>query len=456
MNAQAAVAALWRGVGLPADALGWLELTGRDPVLPSSFAVGTAAQASLAAAGLSAASLWHLRGGQPQRVSVDMRAAAAEFLSERLLRVDGQQPADPWDPIAGLYATADGFVRLHTNFSHHRSGVLALLGCGNDKTAVAEALRGWQALAFEQAAADAGLCVTALRTAAEWQSSPHGQAVSDMPVLIDRIGDGPPEPLPPAARPLAGLRVLDLTRIIAGPVCTRILAAHGSEVMLVTGPHLPSIPVLVMDTGRGKRSTQLDLRTEVGRTALAGLARGADVFVQNYRPGGLASLGFGPAALAALRPGIVAGSLSAYGEFGPWSDRRGFDSLTQTASGFNADERDAAGSDAPRTLPCQALDHASGALMAFGIMTALQRRALEGGSWHVRVSLAATGRWLRGLGRLTDGFTGSVPVFDDCLETTATPFGAMTAVRHSVRLATTPAAWAYPAVPLGTHEAVWP
>ena len=450
-----AAAALWRGAGLEEDALGWLRLTGRDPVVPSSFAVGTAAQASLAVAGLAAASFWRMRGGHAQEVAVDMGDAAAEFVSERLFRVDGQAPADPWDKIAGLYPTADGWVRLHTNFPHHRDGVLRLLGCGNDRDAVAAALAGWRAEAFEDAAASAGMCVTALRTAEAWLASPQGRAVSPLPVRIDRIGDAPPMPPPPAARPLEGVRVLDLTRIIAGPVCTRTLAAHGADVLLITGAHLPSIPALTGDTGRGKRSAQLDLRDAGARGVLAGLVRDADVFVQGYRPGGLAALGFGPEALAALRPGIVAATLTAYGDAGPWAGRRGFDSLVQTASGFNADERDAAGGDAPRVLPCQALDHASGALLAFGILAALHRRATEGGSWQVRVSLAGTGRWLRGLGRVADGFAVAPPDFSDRVEVSPSPSGRVQAVRHAVRMSATPPGWVLPTVPLGTHPATW-
>ncbi len=452
MTPEAAIAALWRGAGMNEDALGWLRLTGRDPVLPSSFAVGTAAQVSLAAAGLAAATLWRLRGSAAQEVAVDMRDACAEFCSERLFRVDGQPAPELWDAIAGLYPTQDGWVRLHTNFPHHRDGVLRLLGCENDRAAVGAALQAWHAKAFEDEAAAAGLCVTALRSHAEWAASRQGQAVADPPLRIERIGDAPPEPLPPDPRPLGGVRVLDLTRIIAGPVCNRTLAAHGADVLLITAPHLPTIPVLAMDTGRGKRAAYLDLRTEAGR--LGALVRDADVFVQGYRPGGLAALGFGPDAVAALRPGIVYAALNAYGDEGPWAGRRGFDSLVQTASGFNADERDAAGDDKPRPLPCQALDHATGALLAFGVMVALHRRATEGGSWLVRASLAGTGKWLRGLGRVADGFAAP-GLGDVTLERRASPFGAVEAVPHAVRMTATPPRWDLPPVPLGTHDARW-
>jgi crotonobetainyl-CoA:carnitine CoA-transferase CaiB-like acyl-CoA transferase len=461
MQAHDVLTSLWREAQLPADALTRARLTGTEPMLPSSFAVGTCAQASIAAAALAAAELWRLRGGQPQQVAVDMRHAAVEFRSERYLRVDGKLPDEYHDPILGTYRCGDGrWVRLHTNFPHHRDGVLNLLGCANDRAAVQAALGTWDAVPFETAAAERGLVVTAMRSFAEWDAHPQGTAVATLPALsIERIGNSAAEPFAPAERPLEEIRVLDLTRIIAGPVCGRTLAAHGAELLLVTGPHLPAVQALVMDTGRGKLSCHLDLRDPDGRAALEALLRDADVFVQGYRPGGLAARGFGAVDAARIRPGIVYVSLSAYGHVGPWRDRRGFDSLVQTASGLNAAEAEAAGHAEPRPLPCQALDHASGYLMAFGAMVALRRRALEGGSWHVRVSLAGTGRWLRSLGRVPGGLSCPDPRLDDVrdlIEEAPSGFGMLTAVRHSALLPETPARWARPSVPLGTHPAAWP
>jgi crotonobetainyl-CoA:carnitine CoA-transferase CaiB-like acyl-CoA transferase len=429
-------------------------------VLPSSFAVGTAAQASVAASALAAAELWRLRTGRAQQVRVELRAAAIAFRSERYLRVNGAPPADPWDKIAGVYRCGDGrWVRLHTNFPQHRDGVLALLGCAHDREAVRAALAGWQAEAFEDAATERGLVVAALRTVAEWDAHPHGRAVPEAPLVsIERIGDAPPEPLPPGERPLTGVRALELTRVIAGPVCGRTLAAHGADVLLITAPHLPTIDPLVVDNGRGKRSAQLDLRDAGPRGTLAALLREADVFVQGYRPGGLAALGFGPEDAARLRPGVVYGSLSAYGHRGPWAAKRGFDSLVQTAGGFNAAEAEAAGSDTPRPLPCQALDHAAGYLLAFGAMAALHRRVSQGGSWHVRVSLARTAHWLRGLGRVPDGLACPDPAFEDVqahLEQLPSGFGRLTVVREPGQLSETPPHWTRPAVPLGSHPPVW-
>jgi len=215
---------------------------------------------------------------------------------------------------------------------------------------------------------------------------------------------------------------------------------------------------LVMDNGRGKLSTFIDLRKESARETLNGLAREADVFVQGYRPGAVKGNGFGPEEVARLRPGIVYVSLCAYGHEGPWAHRRGFDSLVQNANGMNHAEAEAADAKQPKPLPCQAIDHASGYLMAFGAMTALARRANEGGSWHVRLSLAQTGQWLRGLGRI-DGLGYPDPGFDivqDRLEQKDSGFGRLTTVRHAATMSETPPRWARPSVPLGTHQPEWP
>ena len=456
---------LWRDAGGEAAALDAVTLAGGETALPSSFAVGTAARSSIAAVALAAREIGRERGGPAQAVTVDMRHAAIEFRSERYLRVDGRAAPDPWDRIAGLYATGDGgHVRLHTNFVHHRDGVLALLGCAYERAAVAAALARWNAFDFEQAAAERGLVVAALRDFAAWDASAQGEALAREPLIrLTRLDHSAARALPPLApgrRPLDGVRVLDLTRIIAGPVATRTLAAHGAEVLLVTAAHLPAIEPLVIDTGRGKRSTRLDLRRREGADALRALVCEADVFVQGYRPGALAALGFDAAALARERPGIVVASLNAYGTEGPWASRRGFDSLVQTASGFNVAEAQAAGDPSkPRVLPAQALDHASGYLLALGVLQALRRRAREGGAWHVQVSLARTGLWLRSLPRLgAQGFAAPDPSYDDVtdlLEQSDSPFGRLTAVRHAGRLSGTPPGWSRPAVPLGSDAPRW-
>ncbi len=461
MNSRQVLAGLWTEARLPADALDDIYLTGRDPVLPSSFAVGTAAQVSVAAAALAAATVWRQRGGQRQLVSVDMRHAATEFLSEHWMSIVGSAPEDPWDRIAGAYQCGDGrWVRLHTNFPHHRDGMLRLLGCDYDRAAVAAALQTWTAFDLEDAAAANGLCASAMRSFAEWDAHPQGQAVPTQPVVrITRIGDAPARGLPPGPRPLSGVRVLDLTRVIAGPVCGRTLAAHGADVLALASPHVPNLPRLIVDTGRGKLSADLDLTHPAGRARLEDLLGGADIFVQGYRPGAIAAHGFAPQDAARIRPGIIYVSLSAYGHVGPWSGRRGFDSLVQTASGFNHAEAEAAGQAGPKPLPAQALDHGSGYLLAFGALTALLHRMTEGGSWHVQVSLARTGRWIRDLGRVPNGLSVPMPTRDDTadlMEESESGFGRLRAVRHSAVLALTPPRWDRPCVPLGTNPPAWP
>jgi crotonobetainyl-CoA:carnitine CoA-transferase CaiB-like acyl-CoA transferase len=278
---------------------------------------------------------------------------------------------------------------------------------------------------------------------------------------IERIGDAEPLALPPLGDdqpPLAGLRVLDLTRILAGPVGGRALAAYGADVLLVNSPVLPNIAAIA-DTSRGKLSAHVDLRSDDGQATLQCLIADAHVFVQGYRPGGMADLGFGPDALARLRPGIVCVSLSAYGTQGPWASRRGFDSLVQTAMGFNQAEGEAKGDGQPRPMPMQILDEATGYLIAFGAAAALWRQQREGGSWHVQVSLAQTGQWLRSLGRVPGGLDVPKPGIAELapfIETGASGFGELQAMRHSAELARTPAAWRRPSMPPGTHPAQWP
>ena len=461
MTPRDALAEIWQLGGGEPEALADVALTGAEPALPSSFAVGTMAQATIAASALAAAEVWRARGGGRQKVAVDMRQAAIEYRSERYMRVPGVD-LRIWDKVAGVYRTGDGrFVRLHTNFPHHRAGMLALLGADYERASVAQKLEGWQGEAFETAAAERGLVATMMRTPEEWASHGQGKAVAALPLFeVIRIGDAPPRPMKAGKRPLEGVRVLDLTRVIAGPVCGRTLAAHGADVLQVAGPKLPFAAQLVMDTGRGKRATFIELTEAAGRETLRGLAKSADVFVQGYRPGAIAGHGFAPEQLAELSPGIVCVSLSAYGHEGPWSGRRGFDSLVQNANGLNDAEARAAGvPEGPKELPAQALDHGSGYLLAAGAMMALKRQREEGGSWLVRVSLAQTGHWFWRLGRLgSAGLKAPEPSAEEVavlLETRPSGFGEMTAVRHTARMSLTPPVWTLPSVPLGTHPATW-
>ena len=456
---------IWTSVGGAAAALERVRLTGEEPQLPSSFRVAVAAQVIVAAAGLAAVEIWRQRSGQAQNVTVDMRHAVVECRSERYLRVDDKPPPPAWDAIAGVYRTGDGrFVRCHTNFPHHRDAVCKVLNCKPEREAVQAALMQWEGEAFETAAYAAGGVVSLMRSYDEWSALPQARALAELPLIsIEKIGEAPPKPWPDLRsegnRPLAGLRVLDLSRVIAGPVAGRTLAAHGADVLLVAGPTLPAIPWLTIDTGRGKLTTFIELKSEEGRGELRKLLAEADVFSQGYRPHALASLGLAPEDAAKISPGIISVTLSAYGHAGPWAGRRGFDSLVQTATGFNHAEGVAADIDGPKELPAQMLDHATGYLMAFGAMMAKARQSREGGSWHVRVSLAQTGRWLWNLGRLTDGLRCEDLTSEQVgpfLAEMPSGFGVLKAVTHSAVLSETPAFWARPAMPLGHHPPQWP
>lgn len=437
-------------------AAGACTLTGEAPLLRSSFRVGEAALATTSVAARAATAVGRLRGIETG-CSVDLAAAERECTG--WFQIDGKTPPT-WAPVSGLYPCRDGFVRIHANFDHHREGALQLLGLppGNETSAeqVADALASWSATAFEDAAAASKLVVSAARTFDEWDAHPHAEFAAAGPLVdIERIGDAEPLALPACtARPLDGIRILDLTRILAGPVCGRTLASYGGDVMLVNGPHLPNIDALA-DTSRGKRSALLDLRDEGDREQLRRLVSEAHVFIEGYRPGGLATLGFAPEALAEFRPGIVAVSLSAYGSEGPWSDRRGFDSLVQTATGFNHAEAQAFGSDKPKPMPVQILDYASGFLMAFGAQVALARQQTEGGSWRVRVSLARTAHWLREL-RQVEPQQSTAPLdAASAVQTFESGFGRLDAMPHAAQFSTFDSGNVLPSVKPGTHPPDW-
>jgi crotonobetainyl-CoA:carnitine CoA-transferase CaiB-like acyl-CoA transferase len=456
---------LWSLAGCSPDVLEQIRFEGADPGLPSVYRVGTLASATIGASALAAARCYQMRKGRAQRVEVSMRRALVAFRSERYLRIDEGPAPELRDPLTGFFETRDGrWIQLHANFAHHRDGILKVLSGANDRATVVDAIRGWEGAALDRALADAGLCAALIRSPGEWAAEEQAAAIAALPLFeIERIGDAPPVPIgrnesASEHRPLAGTRVLDLSRIIAGPVAGRTLAQHGAEVLLINGPHLPNIAPLVIDNGRGKRSAILDLRDASGRDALRGLAGDADVFLQAYRPGALAAHAFGLEDLARIKPGIVYVSVCAYGHTGPWAQRRGFDSLVQSASGIAWTEREAALAAMPKHLPCQALDHATGYLAAFGAMAALLRRAQEGGSWHVRVSLAQTGRWLQSFGTIDEGWRAPDVSLDDvrdALQTMASPFGSVLATAPAESMSETPPYFERAPVPIGTDEPRW-
>src|SRR5690348_1863828 len=422
--------------GLPQSLASDVSFSGADPVFPTPYQIGSAGAAALAAVGLAVSDLWSLRTGRKQEVRVDVRAAAASLRSARYLRIGGKPPPNPWDPLSGYYPVRDGrWVSIHSNFPNHRDAAMKVLGAGLDREAAEQASRKWDGLALEDAIHAAGGCAGLARTAAEWAAHPHSLGVAREPLIeIRKIADSKPERLSVQSRPLSRIRVLDLTRVLAGPTCARTLAEHGADVLKITAAHLPDSGPTEIDTGIGKLAAHLDLRTAEGKKQLQELLKEGDVFSQSYRPGALAGRGFPPEEAAKLRPGIVFVTLSAWGTQGPWSARRGFDSIVQTVSGMAVAQT--GGSDPaqkPKLMPVSAIDYVSGYLMAYGSLVALARRAREGGSWLVRVSLARTGKWIVDRGF----FEGFLEVPEDLpahalgklLEERDTPYGRITHLR---------------------------
>ena len=430
---------------------------GSDPVFRTPWRIAEAGAGALGAVALAVSDLWRLRTGKPQTASVDRRAAAASLRSNTYVRRNGERPV-AWDPLTGHYPTRDGrHVFIHTNHPHHRAGALRIAGAVDDsKEALAAAVATWDGLALEEAIA-AGNCVGGLtRNREEWTAHPHGVAIANLPLIdLVKIGEAPVRPLLKGDRPLSGVRVLDLTRVLAGPTSGRVLAENGADVLHVAAPHLPYQAELLMDTGHGKRCAWIDLRDSAGVETLRALIGDADIFTQGYRPGTLAKRGFAPEQVAALRPGIVCVSICAYGHDGPWASRRGFDSIVQNVTGLAATQGSL---DAPRNLPVQALDYIAGYLGALGAMVALARRVEQGGSWLVRVSLAQVAHWLASLGTV-DATAGMAdlpdPELAKLLMESDGPFGHLRHLKPVIQLNETPAFYAKPAEPLGTSPARW-
>lgn len=447
--------------GLPRSTGERVTITGDDPVLPTRYRIGTAGAGVLAATGVAASELWRIKTGRTQTVAVDVPAAAISLRSGRYLSIAGKPADRDFAPLMRFYPTRDGrWLFLHTNFPNLRDQALALLGARDDLASVTAAIGQGDGEALETMLHDGGACAAFVRTHAEWDRHPHAQAISLLPAVeITRIGDAPPRPLPFGERPLSGVRVLDLTRVIAGPTCARTLAEHGADVLKITRAGLADSGQLDLDTGIGKLSARLDLREADQHARLRELASTADVFSQSYRPGTLAARGFSPEALAELRPGMVYVTLSAWGHAGQWQHRRGYDTVVQAATGMAEASGGAAG---PKHLPVSAIDYVGGNLMAYGAMVALLRRATEGGSWLVRASLATTGRWIVQRGVLDDAAWRTAPedlpaarIARMTTEVDA-PDGRIRYLSPIVQMSETPARWARPPVPLGYHPAAWP
>ncbi|KPA92748.1 CoA transferase [Pseudomonas sp. RHF3.3-3] len=438
-----------------------LELPASTPdftesgALPSAFAVTELASASLAAVGEAVAELLRQQTGQNPGVSVDRRLASFWFASS--LRPIGWNLPEPWDPIAGDYATADGWIRLHTNAPHHRAAAERVLGPAGDRAVMAELVARWNKGELEQAIVDSGGCAAEMRTWDDWKNHPQGLAVN-AEALIQRSTDDDPHPRAwsgSTTQPLAGVRVLDLTRILAGPVASRMLAGLGAEVLRIDPPHWEE-PSLVPEVTRGKRCARLDLHDSADRRVFDRLLGEADILLHGYRADALERLGYAAQHRRQLSPGLIDVSLNAYGWSGPWRNRRGFDSLVQMSCGIAQAGMHWKPAQVPTPLPVQALDHGTGYLMAATAIRALTERLHSGRGGSARLSLARTAKLLLEQGTAHDPQPLRRETSRDrstWVEYTA--WGPAHRLIPPLNIEGTPLHWRLPATKLGKHPPQW-
>ncbi len=447
-----AIASIWAACGGAPASLAGLQVTGAGD-LPSVFAVSDLAAATVGVAGLAVAELLAARHGAAPRVAADRRLASFWFGSS--IRPDGWSMSE-FEPLTGDYQAADGWIRLHVNAPHHRAATLAVLDCPADRAGVTAAVRRWNATALEDAVVGHGGCAAVMRDCAAWAAHPQGSAVMAEPLLHVQPGEVGTAPgwNVPAERPLQGVRVLDLTRVIAGPVSTRFLAGFGAEVLRIDPPHWDE-PAVVPDMVLGKRCARLDLRLPADRDIFEGLLRQADVMVHGYRSDALERLGLGAARRRELRPSLVDVALDAYGWTGPWRARRGFDSLVQMSSGIADAGMRQLQRDRPTPLPVQALDHATGYLLAAAVVRGLTRRLTHGAGSTMRTSLARMAAQLVGMqpGAQTALAPETAEDIGDRVE--ITDWGPAHRVKPPCHVDGAPMHWDRPATDLGTARPAW-
>jgi crotonobetainyl-CoA:carnitine CoA-transferase CaiB-like acyl-CoA transferase len=439
----------------PADALMHITVQGSGE-LTSAFPVADFAAEAIATAGVAVAQLLKVQSDCAPEVVVDRRLASLWF-GWSIHPVGWTLPA-AWDSIAGDYATRDGWIRLHTNAPHHKAAALAVLQCADDKSAVAGVVANWDAEELETAIVERKGCAAAMRTCNEWKFHPQGKAVASEPLIaLSSIAAsfGPSAWQPEEAGPLAGLKVLDLTRVLAGPVATRFLAGYGADVLRIDPPGWNE-PALIPEVTLGKRCARLDLETQQGREIFEQLLLQADVLVHGYRPGALDQLGYTESARRAINPGLIDVSLDAYGWSGPWQGRRGFDSLVQMSSGIAHAGMQYKQADRPVPLPVQALDQATGYLMAAAVVRSLIWRITENRATTARLSLARTAQSLIDVPRTAsaaEGLAASSSDFSALLE--QTEWGPAKRCRSPVSVGGAALAWRRPASILGSAEPRW-
>ncbi|WP_252090732.1 CoA transferase [Pseudomonas sp. MWU13-3659] len=422
--------------------------------LPSVFAVTGLASASIAAAGLALANLLQGQRDSCPLVRVDRRLASFWFATS--LRPQGWEPPPLWDAIAGDYPARDGWIRLHTNAAHHRAAALSVLGSVSDRASVTKRVAQWDADTLEAAVVEAGGCAARMRGWLEWSEHPQGRAVNAEPLILRETFAGPRQPWHGSeARPLAGIKVLDLTRILAGPIATRLLAGFGADVLRIDPPGWKE-PAVAAEVTLGKRCAHLDLHTCEGRRIFEQLLAEADVLVHGYRADALERLGLGAERRRQLNPGLIDVSLNAYGWSGPWKDRRGFDSLVQMSSGIARAGMRWQQADRPVPLPVQALDHGTGYLMAAEAIRALGERLRNGQGCRSRLSLARTAKLLVEHGTMDEDLPLAPESTDDHdPHVEHTPWGDARRIKGPLKVGGARLSWALGACELGSSKANW-
>ena len=423
--------------------------------LPSTFAVTDLASASIGAAGQAVAQLIQQQTGRLPSISVDRRLASFWFSSS--IRPIGWDVPPLWDPVAGDYASADGWIRLHTNAPHHRAAAERVLGTVVDRSEMAVNVAKWKAAELEQAIVDEGGCAAQMRSWQAWQSHPQGLAVNAEALVQRQTYENTLDTpwLGSAARPLAGLKVLDLTRVLAGPVASRFLAGLGADVLRIDSPTWNE-PGVVPEMTLGKRCARLDLKSPEGRQLFESLLKDADILFHGYRADALEQLGYTTSALQTLAPGLIDVSLNAYGWSGPWRNRRGFDSLVQMSSGIADAGMAWKQADKPVPLPLQALDHATGYLMAASAIQALSERLKSGRGGSARLSLARSAKLLVEAGQVPEqpALRAEEPG-DQGLVVEQTAWGQAHRLLASLTISGTPLQWDLAAGELGSHRPQW-
>ncbi|MBV4554210.1 CoA transferase [Pseudomonas sp. SWRI102] len=425
-----------------------------DGALPSAFAVTELACASIATAGQAVAELIRQHTGRLPTLEVDRRLASFWFSTS--LRPIGWSVPPMWDPVAGDYATADGWIRLHTNAPHHRLAAEKVLGTCTDRADMARKVARWHKADLEQAVVEAGGCAAQMRSWQAWQAHPQGMAVNAEPLVHRRDdGQGPLRPwLGSVAQPLAGLKVLDLTRVLAGPIASRFLAGLGADVLRIDPPSWNE-PGVVPEVTLGKRCARLDLHQSADRAVFEALLKDADVLLHGYRADALERLGYSVEQRRQVAPGLIDVSLNAYGWSGPWQHRRGFDSLVQMSSGIAEAGMVWKQADKPTPLPVQALDHGTGYLMAASAIVLFSRRLADGRGGCARLSLARTAKLLIERGAANAAALRAEDNDDQGLLVEQTPWGPAHRLHVPLKISGTPLQWALPAAELGAHRARW-